>query len=66
MSGKNGIYTVRELYLYMEGQFDAIQERLRNLNCRIDEYKKFAFWVGGMSGAIVGGLIIVLFKTVVK
>jgi len=47
--------TIRELYFYIQGEFKAIREELQNA-------RKITFWIGGIAGGIVTGLIIGLFK----
>lgn len=41
----------RELYFYMKGEFSTINNKL-----------KLVFWIGGLSGTIFSGIVIVLFK----
>jgi hypothetical protein len=41
----------RELFFYMKGEFDKINDRL-----------KLVFWIGGLAGTIFTSLTIALFK----
>ena len=49
----------RELYFFVKGQFDGIKQEIRNT-------RKFTFWIGGLTGGVVSGLIILAFKIFFK
>ncbi len=45
--------TIRELYFYMQGEFETINSKL-----------KLVFWVGGLAGMIFSGIIVGFFKLI--
>jgi hypothetical protein len=58
--------TVRELYFYIDGKFDTMKEtiegELSTINESIKNTRKITFWIGGITGAIVSGVMIGVFK----
>lgn len=47
--------TIRELYFYMKGEFEKLDEKICNV-------KKTSLAIGGLSGGILGALITGIFK----
>lgn len=51
------IKTVNELHIYIDGKFDMLRTEIRNI-------RKVTFWMGGLAGGIVTGIVVGLFKLV--
>jgi hypothetical protein len=60
MSDKPEPRTLRELYIYTEGEFEAINQKLD----AIYDKMKLVFLIGGFAGSIFSAIVIGLLKLV--
>jgi hypothetical protein len=47
--------TIRELWFLLDGRLDTIEVKISNI-------KKVTFWIGGITGGVISGLILLAFK----
>ena len=55
MNGELIPKNTRELYFYVKGEFDGIRQEIRGI-------KKITFWIGGITGGVIGAIVILVFK----
>ena len=47
--------TIRELYFFVEGEFETLKSEIKNL-------RKITFWIASVTGSIITGIIIGILK----